>query len=260
MATPTAVRVWESELAIYRSIWKSAVFGTVLQPFLYLLGMGLGVGALVDGGPESNEILSGTSYFAFLAPALLATTAMMTGGSTSLWQVLDGFMWSFRYRAMAATTLSPSDVAGGMALWHATRIAIGVVGVAIALLLFGETRSIGLLVAIPVAVLTGLAFAMPVTAWSATRDRDASFPAVLRFALIPMFLFGGAFYPIDQLPGWIQPIAMLTPLWHGVEVCRAAVVGDLVASEAIGHVIVLLAFVVGGWLLAVRAFTVRLHT
>lgn len=260
MTTPTAIRVWESELVLYKRIWKSAFFGTVLQPLLYLLGMGLGVGALVDAGPESNEILAGTSYFAFLAPALLATTAMMTGGSTSLWQVLDGFIWGYRYRAMAATTLSPTDVASGMGLWHATRIALGVVGVALALLLFDDTRSFGLLVAIPVAVLTGLAFAMPLTAWSATREQDTSFPAVLRFVLIPMFLFGGAFYPIDQLPGWLQPVAQLTPLWHGVEVCRAAVVGDLVASDVAGHLAVLVGFVAVGWLLAVRAFSKRLHT
>ena len=260
MVTPTAVRVWESELTAYKPIWKSAVFGTVLQPLLYLLGMGLGVGALVDQGPESSEILAGTSYFAFLAPALLATTAMMTGGSTSLWQVLDGFLWGNRYRAMAATTLSPADVATGMGLWHATRIAIGVIGVALALLLFDETRSVGLLVAIPTAVLTGLAFAMPMTAWSATREGDASFPAVLRFVLIPMFLFGGAFYPIEQLPGWLQPIAVATPLWHGVEVCRDAVVGDLQLSGAAVHVAVLVAFVVVGWAAAVLAFSRRLHT
>ena len=260
MATPTAVRVWESELAAYKPIWKSAVFGTVLQPLLYLLGMGLGVGALVDRGPESSDILAGTSYFAFLAPALLATTAMMTGGSTSLWQVLDGFRWGNRYRAMAATTLSPADVASGMGLWHATRIAIGVVGVAVALLLFDETRSPGLLVAVPVAVLTGLAFAMPLTAWSATREHETSFPAVLRFVLIPMFLFGGAFYPIEQLPGWLQPVAVATPLWHGVEVCRDAVVGDLELTDTGVHIAVVLAYAAVGWVAAVRAFAWRLHT
>lgn len=260
MGTPTGVRVWESELAVYKPIWKSAVFGTVLQPLLYLLGMGLGVGALVDRGTESTEILADTSYFAFLAPALLATTAMMTGGSTSLWQVLDGFLWGGRYRAMSATTLAPRDVVTGLGLWHATRIAIGVFGVAVALLLFDDTRSTGLLVACPVAVLTGLAFAMPITAWSATREQDASFPAVLRFVLIPMFLFGGAFYPIEQLPGWLQPVAVATPLWHGVEFCRAAVVGTVVWSEAAVHVAVLMAFVLAGWIAAVWAFSKRLHT
>ena len=115
-------------------------------------------------------------------------------------------------------------------------------GVAAVLVLFPSTRSWGLLLAVPFAVLTGMAFAGPVTAWSSTRQSgDQSFPAIMRFGIIPMFLFAGAFYPIDQLPDWLQPVAYATPLYHGVELCRGAVLGTLGVAAAAVHITVLTA-------------------
>lgn len=259
MATPTAVRVWENHLLSYRRIWHSHVIGSFVQPLLYLLGMGLGVGALVDRGADSAVILEGVSYLAFLAPALLATTAMMTGGQGSLWEVHDGFQWSNRYRSMTATPLAPGEVATGVMLWHATRIAIGVSGVALVLTFFDDTRSFGLLIAIAAAVLTGLAFAMPLTAWSAAVDSDRSFPVILRFGLVPMFLFGGAFYPIEQLPDALRYVAFATPLWHGVQLCREAVIGGLEPASAAVHVAYLAAVAAAGWLAARHTFRGKLQ-
>jgi lipooligosaccharide transport system permease protein len=257
MSTPAAVRVWERELAVYRRIWRANVIGAFLTPFLYLLGMGLGVGALIDDGAASDS-LGGLTYFEFLAPALLATTAMMISSQDSMWPVMDGFMWSYSYRAMASTPLAAGDIVAGIALWHATRAAIGATGVAGVLALFEQTRSAGLVLAVPFAVLCGLAFAMPITAWASTRTRDQSFPAIQRFVIVPLFLFGGAFYPIDQLPAGLEAFARITPLWHGVELCRGAVVGDIHATDALGHIAVLCAYTLAGWLLCLRTFTRRL--
>jgi lipooligosaccharide transport system permease protein len=260
MSTPSAVRVWESHFATHRKVWRSHVLGAFVQPLLYLLGMGIGVGALVDRNAGAVDALGGVSYFAFLAPALIATTAMINSGQASLWEVLDGFLWSNSYRAMAATPLSPGEIASGLALWHATRTAIGVVGVAGVLALFDETRSWGLVAAVPVGILTGLAFALPISAWSSTRDGGASFPSIIRFGLIPMFLFGGAFFPIEQLPGWLQPVARVTPLWHGIELCRGAVLDGVDAGPVALHLAVLLAYAVAGWLICRIAFERRLRS
>ena len=76
-----------------------------------------------------------------------------------------------------------------------------------------------------VAMLTGLAFAIPIEAWTITRTRDSSFPMIYRFGMIPLFLFSGTFFPITQLPGWLQPVAYATPLWHGVTLCRDLTLG-----------------------------------
>jgi lipooligosaccharide transport system permease protein len=247
MSTPTTIRVWESEFAVYRKVWQSHILLAFVQPLLYLVGMGLGVGGLIDDNTDSTVSLGGLSYFEFLAPALLATTAMLSAGQASLWQVLDGFFWGNRYRAMAATPLTASDVASGLALWHTTRTAIGVTGVAAVLVLFDDTRSWGLVPAVPAAVLTGLAFALPITAWSSTRYGDSSFPTIVRFGLLPMFLFGGAFFPVDQLPDWLQPVAYVTPLWHGIELCRGFVIESASPGNVAVHVAVLGFYVAIGW-------------
>jgi lipooligosaccharide transport system permease protein len=260
MSTPAAVRVWENNLAVYKRIWKSNLLGSFVQPLLYLLGMGVGVGALVDQSVSSEELLGGVDYFAFLAPALIATTAMIVVAQEAMWPVMGGFTWSNAYWAMTATPLRPSEVASGVALWHATRAALSAGGVAVVLVLFPSTRSWGLLAAVPFAVLTGLAFALPISAWSSTREwSDQSFPAIMRFGIIPMFLFAGAFYPIDQLPNWLQPVAYATPLWHGVELCRGAVLGTLGAAEAAVHVAYLSAIARIGFVICRATFTRRLR-
>lgn len=256
--TPAAVRVWERSLLLHRRVWVTSLLGSFLQPLLYLAGMGLGVGALVDTTAGSPELLGGVSYLAFIAPALLVAAAMTVCAQDSLWPMLDGFIWSEAYTSMTATPITPAQVSDGLALWHVTRAVLTAGGFAAVLLLFDDTRTWGLLVAVPVGVATGLAFALGITAWSATRDGDRSFPAILRFGIIPMFLFAGVFFPIEQLPGPLQPVAMVTPLWHGVELARGAVLGTLGTGAASVHSAVLLGYLLLGWLLCRWAFTRRL--
>ena len=259
MTTPTTIRVWQSHLAIYKRIWHGHVLLSLVQPTLYLLGFGLGVGALVDDNVDSTVSLGGVDYFSFLAPALLATTAMISAGQASLWEVLDGFLWSNRYRAMAATPLTPRQIATGLAAWHLTRTTIAATGVALVLLVFDDTRTWGLVPAVPAAVLTGLAFALPISAWSAMQRSGAPFPAVIRFVLLPMFLFGGAFFPIEQLPGWLQPVAYVTPLWYGIELCRGVVVGGVEPTAPFVHVVVIAAYAAAGWVACTVTFARRLR-
>jgi lipooligosaccharide transport system permease protein len=249
--------VWESHLRLYRTIWRSNVLGAFVQPFLYLLGMGLGVGALVDSGPNA-DLLGGLTYFEFLAPALLATSAMMVATSEGMWPVMLGFKYGRGYHAAAATPLSPGQIAAGVALWQATKSLITGTGVALALCFFPETRTWGLVPAVVFAMFTGIAFAAPLTAWTATREQDNSFPTINRFLVTPLFLFGGAFYPISQLPEWLQVVAKATPIYHGVELCRDAVNHQLEWPGALWHIAYLSLFAAVGWLLAMRTFAKRL--
>src|SRR5262245_5668084 len=257
-STPAPVRLWESQIRLYRTVWRTNVLGAFVQPFLYLLGMGLGVGALVDNGTDSAELLDGLTYFEFLAPALLATAAMMVSASEGTWPVLVGFKYGRSFHAAAATPLTPGQIAGGIALWQTTKALITATGVALALCLFPETRTWGLVPAVAFAVFTGVAFSAPLTAWSATRENEMSFPTINRFVITPLFLFGGAFYPIEQLPDWLQVVAKATPIWHGVELCRDAVNGRLELASTVVHVVYLSLFAAVGWLLARRTFAKRL--
>jgi lipooligosaccharide transport system permease protein len=112
--------------------------------------------------------------------------------------------------------------------------------------------------AIPAAVLTGMAFAAPIAAFAASRESDASFAAIFRFLIIPMFLFSGTFFPVSQLPPVLQPVAYATPLWHGVDLCRDLALGRIPPVRTALHVGYLLVWVAAGTVLALGAFRRRL--
>ncbi len=139
------------------------------------------------------------------------------------------------------------------------RCVVTSVAVAAVLVFFPEARSWGLVPAIAVSAYTGLAFAMPLMAFSAPRELDAGFPAMERFVIIPLFLFGGAFYPITQLPGWTQAIIKIFPLWHGVELARGFTLGYLDDSETLIHIVVPLCWIISGTVLAHRFIRRRLY-
>jgi lipooligosaccharide transport system permease protein len=100
----------------------------------------------------------------------------------------------------------------------------------------GAVDSYWALASLPVAVLTGVAFNATIESWAITRTRDTSFAVIFRFGMIPLFLFSGIFFPVTQLPGWLQPIAYATPLWHGVALCRSLSLGAATLGGALIHV------------------------
>jgi len=112
---------------------------------------------------------------------------------------------------------------------------------------------------LPAAVLTGMAFATPIAAYAATCESDTGFSMLFRFGVVPMFLFSGTFFPIAQLPVGLRPVAYVTPLWHGVDLCRSIDLGTGSAWLTVGHVAYLLAWVTVGLLVAERTYARRLR-
>jgi lipooligosaccharide transport system permease protein len=259
VGTPASVRVLEMQTLLLKRIWKTNLTLSFLQPLFFFLGMGLGVGSLVNDRPSSADALGNVSYAAFLGPGLLATTAMLTAAGESLWPVLGGFKWDGTYEAMAATRLTAAQVVRGQFLWLMVRMVIAVGGVAVVLAVHPDTRSWGIVPAVPAALLCGLVFTAWLTAWASSREYDSSFSMVQRMVVTPLFLFGGAFYPVDSLPDWLRPVAWATPLWHGVELCRGFVLHTLGASDFVFHVAVLAVWLVPGWIVCNRFFARRLY-
>ena len=155
----------------------------------------------------------------------MAATAMQAASGDSSWPVMAGIKWLKTYDAALATPVGVPDLVVGHVAFVTVRVAFaaGVYGLIAAA--FGAFSVAAALVATLPAALTGLAFAAPVTAYTASLDRDTGLTALFRFGIVPMFLFSGTFFPISQLPGFMQPLAYLTPLWHGVELTRAAASG-----------------------------------
>ncbi len=263
LATPGPFRVASWHLAQYRRMWRINLLSTFVQPLLYLLGLGVGVGTLVDRNTGSTDTLGGIPYVAFVAPGLLVTTAMALGAVESMWPVLGGLKWSRGYHAVAATPLDARDIVLGHATWIAFRTVTAAAAVAVVLAFFDDTRAWGLVPSVVVAALVGLAFAMPIMAFSVTSEYDGGFAGLQRFVIIPLFLFGGAFYPLSQLPDPLAWVARAAPIWHGVVVARGLTVGGdahgIGWGAALGHLAyVALWAAAGGWL-ATRRLRRRLY-
>jgi lipooligosaccharide transport system permease protein len=239
----------------YKRTWRSSITTSFLYPVLYLAAMGVGLGTLVD---QHSHTVSGVTYLQYLAPGLLAATAMQIGANESMYPVMGAIKWIRTYFAMLATPLGVNDVLYGHLAWIAVRLlTVSTIYVGI-MAAFGTVLSPWAVLAIPAAMATGMAFACPIAAFSATQDKDAGFTTLYRFGLIPLFLFSGTFFPVSQLPGWLQPVAYATPLYHGVTLCRALVLGQLHWWPEVGNVIYLFTLAVVGVFLARRTFRRRL--
>ncbi len=253
MAHPT-VRALEYWLIRYRRTWRGSVVTGLLAPVLFLAGMGLGLGGLVRTGAGT---VGGLPYVDFLAPGLLAATAMQVAISESTWPVMAAVKWTRTYSAMLSTPLRVGDVLAGHLGYIALRLAFGAAGFLLAASFFGVWSTPLVLLAIPAAVLTGLAFAAPVMAFAASIDSDAGFALLYRLGVIPLFLFSGTFFPVTQLPGWMQGVAKVTPLYHGAALCRALARG-VAGWDDVGHVGYLSGWLGFGTALAVWAYRRRL--
>ncbi len=254
LATPMwlrAARYWGYQ---YKRTWRSSVVTSFLIPVLYLAAMGVALGSLID---KHSHGVEGVSYVAFLAPGLLAGTCMQIGTNDATYPVMGAIKWMRTYFAQLAGPLGVYDVLIGHLAWIAARLAI-VVSIYLAVMAaFGVVYSWWAVLALPAGVLTGMAFAAPIAAFAATLDKDAAISTLYRFAIIPLFLFSGTFFPISQLPTWLEAVAYVTPLYHGVALCRDLTLGQVHWAD-LGHVAYLCACVAVGYAAARRTFTKRL--
>ncbi len=260
MTGSSVMRVVEREVLIYRRLWRGVVFTQFVSPALYLLAMGVGLGGMISA---AGNTVDGLSYLEFVAPGLMAATAVQTATGEAMWPVLAGFKWMGFYHGMAASPMRPADVYVGNLVWIAVRLVASSVAFLLVATVVGAILSPSAVLAVPAAVLCAVSVAALLSAFSATQETDHSFPLVMRFLTLPMFLFSATFFPLSQLPAVLRPLAWISPLWHGVELCRDATTGTLGAggwATVLAHVVVLVGYTALGFLWGSRAFTRRLAT
>lgn len=251
-----ALRIVEREARIYARLWHGSVFTYFVGPAMYLAAMGLGLGGLIE---DNGGFTGSVTYLQFVAPGLLAATTMQSAAADSLWPIMGGLKWMRSFHAMAATPLTPGQIVAGQLTWMSLRIALSAAIFLLVAAVLGALASPWAVLAIAAAMLTGLAFAAPICAFSATQETDTRFPLVMRFIILPLFLFSGTFFPLTDLPSWLQTLAWVSPLWHGVELCRAATTGQVASWAAVvAHVAVLVAYGALGLWCGARAFRTRL--
>ena len=225
------LRFLEHHLVLYRRTWKGTIFVSFVAPLLFLAAMGLGLGSLISRGPART--VDGVSYLAFLAPGLLAATTMQTAYVETTYPIIAKIQWLRTYDGMLATPLTIGNVVVGEISWLAFRLATVAIIFFLVMLLFGTIHTTLAPLAILVAILNGLAFGAPILAFTATQKTDNAFSVIGRFIITPLFLLGGAFFPIHQLPLVLQGIAWLTPLAHGVALARGLTIGRITSSAGL---------------------------
>jgi lipooligosaccharide transport system permease protein len=246
------LRVLEHHFLVYRRTWRGTVFSTFFSPLMFLAAIGIGLGSFVDQANPAG--VAGVSYLVFLAPGLLVAQAMQTAAFESTFPVMAGIRWLKTYVAMILSPLAVRDVAVGQLLWVGLRVGLGALVFGVVMVVFDavEARHVPLLIV--VATLTGLAFAAPIQAFAAAQKNDTSFATLLRFVIMPMFIFSGTFFPISQLPELLQVVAVLTPLWHAVSLARGIALESLEPTLAFVNVAYLSTMAVVGLWLSFRTF------
>jgi len=256
MASLSALRAYELWLARFRRDWRGLGVYSLVAPLLYLAAMGAGVGSLVTRQDAAS--LGGVSYLAFIAPGMIAASAMQTAAGEASWPVLGAMRWMRIYHAQAATPLGAGDIFFGHVLWMLTRVAMTSGAMLVAALVFGVPESLLAPLALPAAVLTGAAFAAPIAAWAVKQEGNSMFSVLFRLGITPMFLFSGTFFPVANLPVVLRGVAYATPLWHGADLCRRLVLGGATPSSTLVHVAYLGAWTAAGLVIGRRTYARRL--
>jgi lipooligosaccharide transport system permease protein len=250
-----AFRVYESWLMGYRRTWRGSVVSSVLNPVLYLTALGIGLGKLVNRG---NAL--GIPYIDFVAPGMLAVVSMQIGAFEASYPVMASIRWTRQYHAILATPLRIRDIVLGHQMYVASRVGAAAGVYLVALVAFDAIRSPWAVLAWPVAILLGLSFSAPVSAFAAWLENEEGFNALFRFGITPLFLFSGTFFPLARLPQGIRELAYVTPLWHGVDLMRHLTLGTPPLWGSLGHVAYMALWLAGGLWLAERTHTKRLIT
>ncbi len=257
------VRVLQRHLWVYRRTWRGSIFSSFLNPVLFMIAMGFGVGSLIGSGSSGSAgavIPAGLTYLAFIAPGLMAGGAMQTATFESSFPISARILWRRNYEAMLATPLRTWDLLVGEFGWIGFRLLTTATAFLIVMTIFGVPRGASAVLAVPAAMLTGFAFS-PIMIFIASRitgDPAATFSMIFRFVIMPLYLFSGTFFPIERLPQLLQVVAWATPLYNGVALTRDLTLAVAQPLPSLAHIGVLLLYAGVGLVLARRGLTARL--
>jgi lipooligosaccharide transport system permease protein len=242
------------------SKWLGAIVAFGLgNPLLYLLSVGIGIGALVDNTVGADNPI-GVPYLTFLAPALLATAAIQAAMDETTFPTMQGFIWDKSFFSMISTQLMARDIVGGIMIASSIRCSFNTLIYAGVLVLFGAIPIASVPVLVFAAIFAGISFAAVMLAVTSFVKNDDGFFAIIgRFVLTPMFMFSGTFYPLESLPIYLQWVGWISPVWHSTNLGRNLSYGLEVAPWLLAvHVIFMAGLLLLAMFVATRKFGSRL--
>lgn len=224
LSWPLVFRVFRRNLKVFRKTWKANIMFNFLEPVLYLWAMGFGLGVYVDR-------IQGLPYINFLAPGLIASSAMFATAYEMTYDSFTRMSFQKTFHAMVATPVSMDDVVMGEMIYGTFKgVLYGMVFLLVNYL-FGLVKSpMALLVPIPL-ILMALTFSILSLIWTSVAPNYDAFGYFFTIVISPMFLFSGIFFPVESLPAAVRFLPWLTPLYHAVVVIRGLVLGSFHMTE-----------------------------
>lgn len=216
------LKVWQRNLVTYQKIWKVNFLTPLFEPLLYILAFGLGFSTLIEEVRYGGTTLS---YTRFIAPALIATAVMYNAFFETTYASFVRMYYQKTFDGMLATPLSLEEIIIAEIFWSATK---SVAAVAVMMTMLGLMGFIAFpsgLLLLPVALVGGLALGAIGMFFTGVIPSIDMFNLPIFLFITPMFLFSGTFFPLSNLPGWAQPLAMIFPLHHLVELARHCSIG-----------------------------------
>lgn len=222
--TPRGVfKYWQRAFRVYRKLFWQSMAPTILEPLFYMLSLGIGLGLLI-------KRIEGLTYVQYIAPGLLASTAMFGASYETTFNSFVRMKFQKTYDAVLATPLTIEEITIGEILWGATRGLISAAAFLIIMFFFGLVKSPLVLLLIPILFVAGVMFGVIGMTFTGLVNNIALFNYYFTIFVTPLFLFSGIFFPVANLPGWAQALAEFTPLFHVVRVSRSLMLGRLDAS------------------------------
>src|SRR5919106_3565732 len=238
------------EVANFRTFWKATTFSSVLEPIVYLLAFGLGLGATIVDRVEGLE------YVEFVGTGMVATAGIFSSALPAMFGTFVKHRFQRTYDAILAAPVDVEELVTAEMLWIGCRAGLYGCFPLIVSMGFGLDPAPGMLLLPLFCFITALGFAAFGIAVAASVAKIDQFNYVTTLVITPLFLVAGTFFPIDDLPAGLQAAAQLNPLHHLVELVRHASFGF--EATDLARITVLLAFTLVLWRIAVRQMSARL--
>ncbi|MBI5740733.1 MAG: ABC transporter permease [Nitrospirae bacterium] len=214
MKLKKAFRVWQRNFTVYKKLYLSSIAFNFVEPVLYLVAMGLGLGGLVKD-------VNGVPYLQFIAPGLIASSSMFATATECSYGTYIRMVHQKTFDAILATPVNIYDLVAGEMMWGATKSIFYGSIIALVISLFGLIDSPSIVFVVPALFVSGIIFAEISLIATALVPGIDYFSYFFTLLLTPSFLFSGIFFPLDTLPPVVAKIAFFTPLYHMVNICRA---------------------------------------
>jgi len=236
------IPVWRRNLLVWRKLALASVLGNIADPLLYMLALGFGIGSLI------GEV-DGMSYVAFIGTGMVCQSAMFTASFEGMYSAFSRMHVQRTWEGIINAPIALDDVVLAEWIWCATKSVISTTAILGVIMVLGYGHTWLALWVLPIGLLVGLVFGAAGLVMNALAVNYDFFTYFFTLVLTPMLLLSGVYFPVAQMPGWLETVASFLPLKHAIDLARPLLLGQ-VPTNVVLHVAVLIAYAAAAYYVA----------